>query len=479
MFCVKCGAQLPPDSQFCTVCGTRVENAPIAAQPNVAPIAPMDQAFISGQPPKKKGKALLWVLIGVGVALIAAAVLFFVVFAPGGIAGPFSGNTVQTRFANDVVGVFSGAASGFETKSNMTDITEKPFDMKMNYTAEITDINADFDIEAAYDEKALGLSINTSMDYSNSALAELMSDQASADSAIKLLLLEDVLYVEHDGVTDGIRFDTKSDLSKPMSLKERISALMNNQNIKNINYIALIEAFLNSIDEKCFVKNADQFTLTLDSASMADALEAFSEMLDNDEALKESFMALSMDEELDFSEAIETAENSDYEMEWIVDFENGRPVGFNVSFDESGSKAFEAAFGYENEKNGKAISFELSDESDNVFSGNVVLSKTEKGVDFDGSIEAAGSGQIDISGSSEIDNENISGSVEISGLGMTASTQYEGTVSIGMPDKAVENDSRFELDTEGAIITDMGDVFTDENFSQMLPIYFWINMLLS
>ena len=60
MFCIKCGAQLPPDSQFCTNCGAKIENV---MTPNVGPITPqpMGQPYGNGQ--KKKSKALLWILI--------------------------------------------------------------------------------------------------------------------------------------------------------------------------------------------------------------------------------------------------------------------------------------------------------------------------------------------------------------------------------------------------------------------------------
>ncbi len=465
MYCIKCGAQLPPDSQFCTVCGAKLENAPV--KPNVEPIAPpaMAQPFAYGQPPKKKSKALLWTLIGVGAALILAAVLIFVVFAPGA-AGPFSGNTVQTRYANEVVGVFTGAFNGLETENDMKKILEQPFELTMSSTSEISGVKTNSDIAYAYDEKAFGLNSTSSADYSGSELADVLGDTAPMDSTTKVLLLENTLYIDQDGSVSGIKFDTQADMSKPMSLKDRVAALFESNKLSKVDFLQLTEMFLNSIDESCFDKNAENNTLTLNGKELADTLSTFADKLKDNKELSDALT--DMIEEmsgypLDLPSAISLAapmlEQADFEMTMAVSYDNGRPAGLEIAFEEAGSQLFNAAFGYENTTNGKTMTLDVTTPDGQIMSLDFNIIKTAGGINFDGTLSVPGADEITLSGTEVIDSNSVSGTIDITMGGQKITMTVDETVKIGMPSEAVENDSRFAIDTGNANIVDLNEIF--------------------
>lgn len=460
MYCLKCGTQLPPDSLFCTNCGAKVDGE---YAPNIGPIVPppMNQLYGDGQQPpqKKKIKALLWVLIGVGAALIVAAALLFL--KPGGFGGPFSGSTVQTRFANDAVGVFIGAFSGLSDENVMTQIADKPFDLEMNYSTEVTGLKTDMIINAAYDEKALGVNVHTLLDATNSGLSEFFTDTGSMESTMKMLLLEDSLYTDQDGMVNGLKFDTDADLSQPMPLRQRIFALLNSKDENSLAYLKLTEAFLNSIDLQCFDKNASKTTLTLDTNDMVQALNKLADKIEKNDELKDAFHSLTEDlNASDLSELISEVEKSDFEMNWTVNYDGGKPVGIEIGYDESGSNVFKAVFSYEIEDKGESITLKITDSSGQTLAVDLLLTKIKNGIKYEGQMAIPGTlDKVNISGNQEIDGNQILGSCEVTVLGMNANVNYEGTVSIGMPKEAVADDSRFSVDTDKAIITDLKDVF--------------------
>ncbi len=467
MYCIKCGAQLPPDSQFCTSCGTKLDNSTTPEVPNVGPIAPSPtgQPFTYGQPPKKKSKALLWALIGVGAALIAAAVLIFVVFKPG--AGPFSGNTVQTRFANDVVGVFTGAASGLETENDMKKIMNQPFELTMTTSTDASGIKTGTDIAYAYDELALGVSSSSTTDYSGSEFADILGDSAALDGTMKLLLLEDTLYIEQDGTVNGIRFNSKSDLSKPMPLKDRIAALFESSKLANIDYLQLTEMFLNSIDESCFDKNAGETTLTLDGDALSDTLRTFADKLEENDKLNDAIT--DMIEEIsgypiELSGAISMAapmlKDADFELTFSVSYKDSRPAGLDIVLSSAGSMVFDASFEYENQKDGKLLTLDVSTPDGPALSMACDITKTADGIDFDGSITIPGSDTITFNGPEVMDNSSASVTVEMSAGDQKMVMTVDQTVIIGKPSEAVEDDSRFAMDTGSANVIDFNDIFS-------------------
>ena len=468
MYCVKCGAELPPDSQFCTACGAKVEDEQVTSAPDVGPIAPpvTDQPFAYGQPPKKKSKALLWTLIGVGVALIVAAVLIFVVFAPGGSAGPFSGNTVQTRFANDVVGVFTGAVSGLETENDMKKIAEQPFELNMTTSTEISGIKTDTEMTYAYDEKAFGLSSTSTADYSGSEFADYFADQPAMGNTMKALLLGDTLYIDVDGSVSGIKFDTTADLSKEMSLKDRITALFESNSLSKIDMLQLTETFLNSIDESCFDKSADENTLTLNGEELADTLSTFADKLKDNKELNDALTGMIEEMSgypLDLSSAISLAapmlEQADFEMTMSVSYEKGRPAGLKIAFEEAGSEIFNVAFDYENVKDGKTLTLDVSTPDGQLVALNLDITKTKSGIDFDGTVSVPGSGDLTISGTEEINNNSVTGTIDMSMGDQKITMNINETVKIGMPSEAVEDNSQFAIDTSSADIVDLNEIF--------------------
>lgn len=465
MYCVKCGAQLPPDSQFCTSCGARIEDAPTPdVQPNVAPIAPAAAPYGYSQPPKKKSKALLWTLIGAGAALIVAAVLIFVVFAPGG-GGPFSGNTVQTRFANDVVGVFKGAFDGLGSDTVLNQLDEKPFDMNLTFNAEVSDVLTNVTLDAAYDEKALGVKVVAASDYSQTDYAEYYSD--AEESTTTLLLLEDILYADFYGYTSGVRFETDADLDKAMTLKDRLLALTSSDDEagKQIDTLKLAEMFLNSIDAECFDKNAKESTLTLDADALTDALKTFADKVDDDDELNDALSALFEEmtgNEYDFASMVSMAapmlKQEDFEITITVSYDGNRPSGLDIQIEENGGQVGGIVFSYENEKNGKSLSLDIESQHGEIASVKLDLTKTANGLDFDGTISVPGSDKVRISGSQEVKGSDISGTINMSMGSQKVTVAYEGTVHIGLPD-SVEDDERFEVDMKNASISDFKDSF--------------------
>lgn len=458
MYCIKCGAQLPPDSQFCTSCGAKLENAAVTEVPNVGPIAPppMGQPIAYGQPPKKKSKALLWALIGVGAALIVAAVLIFVVFKPG--AGPFSGNTVQTRFANDVVGVFTGAAEGLETENDMKKIMNQPFELTMTTTIDASGIKTGTDIAYAYDELALGVNASSTADN---------SDNAVPDGTVKLLLLEDTLYIEQGDTVSGVRFDSKADLSEPMPLKDRIAALVENSKLANIDYLQLTEMFLNSIDESCFDKNGNETTLTLDGDALADTLRTFADKLEENDKLNDAIT--DMIEEIsgypfELSGAISMAapmlKDADFELTFSVSYKDNRPAGLDIVLSSADSMVFNASFDYKNQKDGKLLTLDVSTPDGPVMSMECNITKSADGIDFDGTITTPGSDTITFNGTEVMDNSSASVTVEMSAGDQKMVMTVDQTVKIGKPAEAVEDDSRFAMDTGSANIINLEDIFS-------------------
>ncbi len=465
MFCTKCGAQLPEGSFFCTNCGSKIKSEPT---PDVSSIVPpiMDQSYGYAQPPqpKKKSKALLWVMIGVVAALAVAAVLIFVVFTPGGSGFPFSGNTTQTRFANDVVGVFSNAFDGLPNDKITSEILEKPFDMQLAYTTELSGIKTNIDLDAAYDEAALGLNITTSSDYSNSEFAEYFSDMEPLGSTVKMLLLDDVLYADQDGTVSGLRFDTDADLSKPMSLKERIASLFNSDKNSQIDYLKLSEMLLNSIDEKCFEKSAKETTLTLDGHALSEALDVFADKLEDDKELNDALSDIikeisgySYDMSNIISLAAPMLSDSDFELVWTVEYNGGKPDNMEIVFEESGSQVFEATFSSENKGDERELSLEITADGETA-KMELLLTKAANGFDFKGTISVPGSDEITIIGDQQISDGHLSGAMDITSAEMSISVAYEGAISIGMPKDAVKDDSRFEMNTNGAAISDLGNM---------------------
>jgi hypothetical protein len=346
--------------------------------------------------------------------------------------------------------------------------------MSMKMSTDFSGIKNDADISAAYDDKTLGMSFTSSSDYSQSDMAEFFADTEAMESTVKLLLLEDTLYMDQDGTVSGLKFDTDTDLSKPMTLKNRIAALLENSQQNGIDYLKLTEMFINSIEEGRFEKSADKATMTLDADALAQTLDVFADKIKEDEALSDALndiIETSTGLAYDISDLISLAapmlSQSDFELKWTVQYRGGKPVSNAITFEQDGSKVFDVVIAYEEQGDTREIDIELTAAGE-TGTVNMVFNKTAKGLEFEGTVHIPGSDDVALSGWQEVSGDDISGSVKMTSAGTDIGTiDYEGTVSIGKPKQAVEDDSRFDMDTDSATITDMEDSF-GSGFSQGL-----------
>jgi hypothetical protein len=69
--------------------------------------------------------------------------------------------------------------------------------------------------------------------------------------------------------------------------------------------------------------------------------------------------------------------------------------------------------------------------------------------------------RVSIEGIQKVNGENFSVEMDISSSsgGYDYSYRMEGTISYGMPDKNVEKDRRFDIDTDDAYYIDLSDLF--------------------
>ncbi len=458
MYCKNCGAQLKDGDAFCISCGAKVEQAGPTEQAQ-SPQPPYGQPY--QQQPPKQPKTLLWVIISVVAVLAIAAVLIFIVFPigkdqPADAAGDKVADTPQEQFFEDGVEVFTGAFKGFETDT-FERLGKEPFEMNYDITMEMMGQEFEVSLDAAYDEEALGL------------VVELMGMEN------KILLLEDVLYTESMGTTSGIDFDSDADLSGKMTLTDRMTALAGGissmmPEVPDLDYMELLEMFLNSIDESCIEKGSGKTTLTLDADDVINALTAFKEKIQEDEEMIgdiEDSIENTSGEEVDLVKKIDEAieyleeESDDFEIICEISYDGNEPVGIDVSFDSKETDV-EVSFEYEETDKGVKITFsvlvddEMSDEGELV-EGELIYNKTSDGIDYECTITAEGESMV-VEGSEEWDGDKTTGeiSLDIPDAGEFNLT-YEGTLKFGMPPE-VESDSRFEVDTEGAEITKMDDM---------------------
>jgi len=396
------------------------------------------------KPMSKKAKALMWGGIGLATALAIAAVLIFVVFAGGG--GLLRGDTVQTQFVNEAVKVFEGAFSDFSALK-MADITEQPFDMELSMTAKGGGLSSPstVSVEMAYDQQTLGAAVN------------------AVFTRMKLLVLEDTLYVDSGFGVMGVRLDSDADLSKPMSLKQRLAALGGGENEADIKRLA--EAFLNSISADCFQKTDRTFTLELNEADIRDALEAFEEKLDQDKNLRDVLENLLQGMDIDdiLDDAISSLDDAEFDLTIEIEYRGGAPTGLNVDVYSFGY-SIELAFEYEKKDNVTLITLDVADGGYSDAEVELELKKVPGGLELVCSIEGDYS-SVDLDGSIEKSGNTLFGSIDISNGQENGTLEFEYTVNPGMPSKAVEEDRRFAIDTDDAEVQDVEDIMSFSSMS--------------
>lgn len=454
MYCTSCGADNPNGSVFCSVCGARMgSEAQTSQQPYGQPPygqPPYDQPYGQqpyGQPPKKAKSKAVWFIAGGAVLLIAIAlVLIFVVF-PGGTKttggdadGLLSGSTMQAEFFNDGAEVFSNALSGMGG-IDAKRLTGEPFDIDMKLRAEVSGFPVEIKASAAYDEEKLGM------------LAE------AAGQEMVLLLDDDMLYVSSAGSVSGYRFDTSEDMSEPMPLKKRVTALVKGLIGDADKYTLLIEAMIDNISEDCFKKGKDKTTLTLASDDMIDMLEALDEKAKKDDDLSDAMDDLNWD----IDDAINNMKEEDFDLAVTVGYDGKTPVSLEVDYDDGTEYgAFNLQFGYEDTEDGREISLNATTAAQEI-KGTIDTVKNGDKVEYEGSLSASyggtPAGAYSIDGSEEWDGDEVKGSMTITdNNGVSYAIEYEGTVAFGMPEDKVEDDKRFDADTKGANVQDISDL---------------------
>lgn len=460
MFCSSCGADIPEGSAFCVSCGAKLDiPVPVSQQQNDEHSL-YSQSYNQlsydqyGQPPKKN-KPKTWMLVAGGAVLLLAiaAVLVFVVFGVSSGGWPLSGNTMQTRFVNDGVRVFSGAFADLSNK-DMARLLTEPFDMEMDVDIDTGSFPMEATIAAAYDKELLGLK------------AEVLGQD------VKLQLDEDTLYYSFYGAVGGYRFDTDADLSKPMALKDRIAALMESlpkDSASDVDYKLVAEAMVNSINEKCFDKGANETTLTLTPDDIIEMLDSLKDKAKEDKELKDQLKAM----DFDIDEAIENMEqikqSSEFDLQITISYDGGTPTGLEIDFDDGTEYgAVNLKFGYDKTAGGKDINLNIEANGAQT-EVRLNIERNGRDVKFDGELQVSYGGTLDetyaIEGSESWDGEDVEGSVTITDNdGAQYGFDYDGTLAFGMPDEAVEDDSRFEIDKADAQVQDIEDAL-DYNLS--------------
>ncbi len=479
MYCKKCGAQVGEGEKFCSACGDKIEVLAPAGQDAVQPNEqqPYGQQSYGqppygqppygqppyGQPPSqppKKSKAALWAVIGALAVLAIAALLIFVVF-PGvlgqPVSGLLSGNTPQERFVNDAAKVFSGAFEGMGSDT-FDRLAKEPFEISYDFTVDMPDMKLNMAVDAAYDEQTLGISMDT------------------MGIKTKVLLLEDILYQSSDTMfgasVTGVDFGSKADLKKPMSLEDRIKAIVQGiakqEDTKTqIDFVRLAEMLVNSIDESCFEKSTGKWTLTLEADDIRDMMETLSDKLKADKDMLhdlEDYIYETSGTTVDVIEALNTAKNSlgkgnaDFKLVWELFYKGDVPVGVEISYQDSSTK-FKILFEYEKIQSGADIDFKVTADGSVAVTGNMSYKKTSDGIEYELSITAGGE-TLKMTGSEETKDGKITGSIalNIPDAG-EVNLKYEGALKFKKPSKSVKDDDRFSVDTKNAVITDAAGAF--------------------
>ena len=442
MVCNNCGGEIPEGSAFCVKCGAKVDSTPATGQQPYGGAYDQTggQQPYGGQPPKKKSKAWIFIAGGALLLLAIAAVLIFVVFGGGGGGWPFKGNTTQTKFANDAVQVFAGAYEGLGNQDLMK-LQSEPFDIELDVDVDTGYYPVQASVEMAYDKEILGVQ------------AEVMGQD------VIVQLDEDVLYISMYDQVQGYEFDTDADLSEPMGLQARLEALVQGMSgasdITQADYIMVAEAMLNSINQECFEKSGDEWTLTMTADDVIEMLKTLQAKADKDDRLADVLDEMDMD----LDDAIDEAEDmDDFDLVVTIAYEGGSPVSLELDYDDGTDYgSVDIQFGYETTKDGRDISLTIKSAGSKLSMDMSIVSEG-KDTEIDGEINMDGQ-TISFQGSETWDGDEVDGSVIIEMDGEEYSITYIGTIVIGMPEDSVEEDSRFEIDKEDANVDDIEDLF--------------------
>lgn len=469
MFCGKCGAQVNEGEQFCSSCGAQVSGSGVSQQqgqqqaysqqPDYGQQQPYGGQYVYQQPPKKKSLKALWISIAVVLVLAIAAVVLFVysgVITGGAGGGILSGNTTQTKFVNDSVKVFENAFSGMSSDT-MNKMAQQPFDLTMDVSANILGTTQKMTLDAAYDKHDLGISIDAS------------------GQSVNVLLLEDALYIAENGEVKGIKLNSTTDLSKPMSLEDRLTAIIKDlsnatgKTIKTqLDYKKLAEMLVNSIDESCFDKSSSEVTLTLTMKDVINTLNTFSDKLDKDKALSDSlndYLKEATGQTIDVATTLKSSlsmlssqlDSTDFKLVWTVSYDNGAPNNMEIKYTDE-SNDVDVTFGYDKKESGNDIDLGVTSNGNQIAKLTFSYEKKADGLDYSGTVVASGQ-SIAIDGNEKQSGDKITGNMTLTNQGEKVSIDYDETLKFGMPSKNVQDDSRFKVDTSSADMEDITSLF--------------------
>lgn len=417
--------------------------------------------YYSSEP--AKSRKWLWITLSLVAVIAIAAVLILTmpfgnkpVAAPKG-PWPFKGDTLQTKFVNDTFSVYSDSLAMLENQIDFAKLLEQPFDIKMDMNMKVFGQSVNMTMNAAYDNESLGVNMS------------------GMGASVKALLLEDVLYMDAYGSVSGVDLNSPADLTTPMSLGDRLITFALGGNtekdiLTEVDYTALAEYFMNSIDEKCFETGDSKTTLTLHTGDIADALRTFAGKLEEDEELEytvEKLVTYFSETSTDITKQIKgmadmlekQAGTADFELVWEVSYKDEKPVAIEIKAD-AGGKEYVLSYSYERNGDSTDVAFEI-------IPGNISEAvsqmynyrKNGNGVDFVATTVANSQTQT-LSGYLEFSNNRMHGTETINVPGIGEETiEFNLTVNFGMPAVKVKDDGRFKMDTSGATIVDGSSMF--------------------
>lgn len=464
MYCIKCGSPVGEGELFCSACGEKID-APGALQNTEQPqdyaeqqsIQPQHGQTFYGQPDAapKKPKAFVWALVGAAAVLAIAALLIFVVL-PGGAqptSGLLSGNTEQTQFVNESARFFENAFKGMGSDT-FERLAKEPFDLSYDVTADFMGQKLLMSVDAAYDEKSFGLA------------ADVLG------SKVKVVLLDDIMYQATESAfgsfVTGVDYESEADLSKPMSLADRFTALGGNISSPDTETMDMLkeitELFVNSIDKGCFEKSAEKWTLKLDKDDLKDTLKTFAEKLEDDKELlsnAEDYLESTSMQTIDMLEGINTAvkalESDELQFQFAceIEYENAVPAGFAISYAD-GTTDLEVSLESGKAASGGYIDFDVYLNDVAAATGSLSYEKSAGGIEYDFTLNTEGE-TMKASGSEKWNGDSITGKItmDIPQAG-SFTVDYEGTLKFGAVG-SVKDDIRFEVDTENADITKLSE----------------------
>ncbi|MFA5675365.1 MAG: hypothetical protein WDA65_02475 [Christensenellales bacterium] len=424
MYCIHCGKQIPQDGR-CAYCGALADKA--------QSVPPSKKRKLS------KGAKLAMIICGAAAILAAAAMLYFFVIADVNI---------QKKFIDDTLALFENAFKDLSSDS-FTQMLYEPFELNMGIT-----IKSDIKTEPA--------SILVAVSYDEEVLAANAGRQYNKDFV--LLLIEDTLYLSRNGYDCGIKYDTYADLSKKMSLGDRLKALGNDKNQPD--NAVFTDAFINSIPYSCFSKNDSSISLTLTKADLEEALARLT-FMDKD---KQSGIS-----GLDYWNFIISSIDPDALIVITLSYTDDTPAEINIKYSDKSVNSLEFIFAYKQKSlKTRTITLDLLAEiSENIpahISIQADITNMDNGVEYTGSVEVFGIEALKFTGEEKWQGASFSGDLNLDfapGMYEDIIIKYHGILSIGMPEHSVINEYRYYIDTDNAYIIDSPQLPTEPYLAEI------------